>query len=182
MKAFGRIVPWLSAAAILIIISGCALRPGTASPDSPQDIQIVDQGTGDWITSAHAPDILYCPGLCSDRYVNPCRLIVHASLKQHPDGIESVILRYRLRGYIRKTPWSEVVMHPSSLEDGLERYSVTVFNVGADAESFHLGSSGWVEYQVRAQYKAGIVDVWPVGASSYASAPIKVYKVYPWAR
>ncbi len=184
MKAFGRIVPWLSTFAILVFISGCVLLPGTASHDSPQDIQIVDQGTGDWITSAHAPDILYCPGLCSDRYVSPSCLIVAAYLKQHPDGIESVILRYRLLDtrFKRKTSWSEAVMHPSSLEDGIERYSITVFGVGADAESFLLGSSGWVEYQVRAEYKAGMIDVLPVGSSSYARTPIKIYKVCPWVR
>jgi len=176
MNAFGRIVPWLSAAAILIIISGCALRPGTASPDSPQDIQIVDQGTGDWIASVGASDVWYCPGLsCSESHVSPSCMMVGAYLKQHPDGIESVILRYRLLDtwFHRTTSWSEVEIHPSSLDDGIERYFTAVY-IGADAESFLLGASGWVEYQVRVKYKAGMIDIRPVDGSSYARTPIKI--------
>jgi hypothetical protein len=140
-------------------------------------LEIIDQGSTGLITEVGtSTSVVYYPGC------KPDSMIVEAFLQQHPDGIESVVLRHRLLNTVdtSTTPWVEVEMLPQGILNDLERYGVELIGIGADAMSFLQGSSGVIEYQVMAQYHAGMSEVWPDDGASQAQIPVEVCANASW--
>jgi hypothetical protein len=177
MRTFGRIVFLLFVLTLSQLIGGCDAPPEGGLSKIPQDYAIDGLTTENLIVEVStSTSVVYYPGC------KPDGMIVEAYLQQHPEGIKSVVLSYRLHNTDDdiSTPWNIVAMLPDGILNDLERYGVELSTIGADSMTFLQGDAGVIEYKVMAEYEAGMSAVWPGENAEPAQIPVEICVEGSW--
>lgn len=163
MKSFKSIL----LIAMALVFCACNFPGSTPDATSPPDPTLEpteppDQpGIAPVLGSVETTDsfFLACPG--SD-------LTFLANFELNPNGLQSVIARYRWNGASSAGyNWNEVELAPEGTGMGYEQYRLTLTDAGAEAAALFDDQSGAFEYQIIATSNDGASSQWPPGNEVY---------------